>query len=119
MSRTDRLISSSPDWASFWNSLTTKSQVDPGDAFERLTQLYLLSHPEYRTQLKHVWRVPEVVPPRFRERLITASRTSRHLFAGRGRRTRLKRRLAQDDSCRLQCNGETEIAASCTSRVMA
>jgi hypothetical protein len=41
----------------------------PGDAFERLTQLYLLSHPEYRTQLKHVWRVPEEVPSRLRERL--------------------------------------------------
>ena len=69
MSRADRLILSSPDWATFWTALTTQSQVDPGDAFERLTQLYLLSHPEYRTQLKHVWRVPEEVPPRLRERL--------------------------------------------------
>lgn len=39
-----------------------------GDLFERLTQLYLLTHPEYRTTLKTVWRLEEV-PPRLRNKL--------------------------------------------------
>lgn len=39
-----------------------------GDLFERLTQLYLLTHPEYRTTLKAVWRLEEV-PPRLRNKL--------------------------------------------------
>ena len=69
MNRIDRLIVACPNWAALWAALTTSTEVDPGEAFERLTQLYLQSHPEYRTQLEHVWRVPEEVPPRIRQRL--------------------------------------------------
>ena len=36
---------------------TTKNK---GDLFERLTQLYLQSLPEYRTKLSNVWRLSEV-----------------------------------------------------------
>lgn len=69
MRPTDTLISQSRSWDEFWRALTTARVADVGDAFERLTQLYLLSHPEYRSQLAHVWRVPEEVPPRIRSRL--------------------------------------------------
>ena len=69
MNRIDRLIVGCPNWAALWAALTTSTEVEPGEAFERVTQLYLQSHPEYRTQLEHVWRVPEEVPPRIRQRL--------------------------------------------------
>lgn len=69
MNQIDRFVATCPDWTAFWNGLTTAPSVLPGEAFERLTQLYLQSHPEYRTQLRHVWRVPEEVPPRIRDRL--------------------------------------------------
>ena len=69
MNRIDRLIVACPNWAALWAALTTSTEVDTGEAFERLTQLYLQSHAEYRTQLEHVWRVPEEVPPRIRQRL--------------------------------------------------
>ena len=67
MNRIDRLIVACLDWAAPWAALTSTSPVDPGEAFERVTQIYLQSHPEYRTGLKRVWRVPEAVPPRIRE----------------------------------------------------
>jgi superfamily II DNA or RNA helicase len=58
----DRLIAESPDWGAFWRRLVQESPAKQGAAFERLTQLYLLSQPEYRTQLKAVWRLDEVPP---------------------------------------------------------
>lgn len=69
MSRTDRLIASTTGWGAFWDALVGEQPALQGDAFERVTQLYLQSHPEYRAQLKHVWRVPGEVPPRIRTRL--------------------------------------------------
>jgi superfamily II DNA or RNA helicase len=69
MHRVDRLIAESPDWPSFWQALRGPQASLAGKAFERLTQLYLETHPEYRTQLRHVWRVPQEVPPALRKRL--------------------------------------------------
>ena len=67
--RIDRLVVASPNWAAFWTVPTSATSVDPGEAFERVTQLYLQSRPEYRTQLEHVWCVPDEVRPRTRQQL--------------------------------------------------
>jgi predicted helicase len=59
----DRLISSCASWNEFWertNKLSTDSKK--GAAFERLTQLYLQTIPEYRSELRHVWTLREVPP---------------------------------------------------------
>lgn len=68
--RADELIRRSADWNSFWpflaNSGTSRDQA--GKTFERLTQLYLQTHPEYRSKLKKVWRL-EDVPARVRAQL--------------------------------------------------
>jgi len=69
VNRIDRFIASCSNWAAFWDTLTSEPPVLPGEAFERVTQLYLQTHPEYRSQLKHVWRAPEDVPARVRQRL--------------------------------------------------
>jgi predicted helicase len=44
------------------------SEADKGTTFERLTQLYLQTAPEYRTELQHVWLLREV-PADIRRRL--------------------------------------------------
>src|SRR6266550_3539982 len=41
---------------------------EKGAAFERLTQLYLQTTPEYQAELQHVWTLREV-PPEVRRRL--------------------------------------------------
>jgi len=68
-SSADRLIASSSEWSARHGHLQSEAAGIQGDVFERLTQLYLQTHPEYRTQLTHVWRVPEEIPPRIRDRL--------------------------------------------------
>jgi predicted helicase len=63
MSWQDRLIASCESWIEFWErtkKLSTDSQR--GAVFERLTQLYLQTTPEYRTELRHVWTLREVPP---------------------------------------------------------
>jgi superfamily II DNA or RNA helicase len=70
----DRLIASSASWDEFWertNNLATDGQK--GAAFERLTQLYLQTTPEYRSELRHVWTLREV-PPDICKRLDLPSR---------------------------------------------
>jgi predicted helicase len=59
----DRLIASCASWNEFWeraNKLSTDGKK--GAAFERLTQLYLQTTPEYRSELRHVWTLREVPP---------------------------------------------------------
>jgi predicted helicase len=59
----DRLIASCASWNEFWertNKLSTDGKK--GAAFERLTQLYLQTTPEYRAELRHVWTLREVPP---------------------------------------------------------
>jgi hypothetical protein len=65
----DRFITSCSSWSDFWNrARALSSELEKGRAFERLTQLYLQTAPEYRTKLQHVLLLREV-PPDIRERL--------------------------------------------------
>ena len=42
---------------------------DKGKVFERLTQLYLRTSPEYQSKLSHVWRAKEELPPDVRAKI--------------------------------------------------
>jgi predicted helicase len=64
----DRFIGSCRSWDDFWDRARTLSNTEKGIAFERLTQLYLETAPEYRTKLKHVWLLRDV-PADIRRRL--------------------------------------------------
>jgi superfamily II DNA or RNA helicase len=67
--RPDRFIESCNSWDDFWNRTRALSGASgKGSAFERLTQLYLQTAPEYRTELQHVWLLREV-PADIRKRL--------------------------------------------------
>src|SRR6516164_1129052 len=69
MFRPDRFISSCASWDEFWQRTKQLSSTsEKGAAFERLTQLYLQTAPEYVTALQHVWALREV-PPDVRKRL--------------------------------------------------
>jgi predicted helicase len=65
----DRFIAGCSSWGDFWQR-TKKLQTDgeKGAVFERLTQLYLQTTPEYQTELGSVWTLREV-PPAVRRRL--------------------------------------------------
>ena len=71
----DRLIVASSSWHDLWKRLTSGASKDAagtklkGDVFERLTQLYLLAMPEYRTILRHVWRANDELPKNVRRHL--------------------------------------------------
>src|SRR6516225_8012225 len=64
----DRFIASCGSWDDFWDRAKKLSEAEKGRAFERLTQLYLKTAPEYRTKLQDVWLRPEV-PVDVRRRL--------------------------------------------------
>lgn len=65
----DRFIASCRSWDDFWDrTRTLSSETEKGTAFERLTQLYLQTAPEYRTKLQQVWLLREV-PADIRRRL--------------------------------------------------
>ncbi len=69
MRNPDHFIASCSSWDDFYErtkQLPTKGEK--GAAFERLTELYLQTVPEYRTELRHVWRLRDV-PPDVRRRL--------------------------------------------------
>src|SRR5215813_8542612 len=69
MTNADRFIASCKSWGDFYGRTKTLStQGAKGAAFERLTQLYLQTTPEYRTELQHVWLLREV-PADIRRRL--------------------------------------------------
>ena len=55
-SRIDTLISDCASWAEF-RELASRQKIpkDKGDLFERLTQIYLQTHPTYRSKIKNVW----------------------------------------------------------------
>ena len=56
----DRFIASCKSWDDFWDRARKLSDTEKGIAFERLTQLYLQTAPEYRTKLQHVWLLRDV-----------------------------------------------------------
>jgi superfamily II DNA or RNA helicase len=64
----DRLIASCGSWDEFWDRARKLSEAEKGSAFERLTQLYLKTTPEYRTKLQDVWLL-RGVPVDVRRRL--------------------------------------------------
>lgn len=66
---TEQIIGQSRDWSEFWDALVQLNDTSQqGDAFERLTQLYLQTQPEYQSKLRNVWRWSEV-PDQVRARL--------------------------------------------------
>jgi predicted helicase len=62
MVRPDRFIASCAFWSDFWEGAKALSTSEKGAAFERLTQLFLQTVPEYRTILQNVWTIREVPP---------------------------------------------------------
>ena len=64
----DRFIASCGSWDDFWDRAKKLSEAEKGIAFERLTQLYLKTEPEYRTKLQDVWLLRDV-PVDVRRRL--------------------------------------------------
>jgi hypothetical protein len=57
----DRLIASCRSWNDFWEGAKKLSFTsEKGAAFERLTQLYLQTTPEYQSEPEHVWTLREV-----------------------------------------------------------
>jgi predicted helicase len=58
----DRFIASCKSWNDFWDRARRLSNTEKGIAFERLTQLYLQTAPEYRTKLQDVWLLRDVPP---------------------------------------------------------
>src|SRR5262245_27846386 len=69
----DHIIASSHSWDELWKRLADRENSANtkivGDVFERLTQLYLLTQSEYRSKLRHVWRVQDELPESVRRRL--------------------------------------------------
>jgi hypothetical protein len=64
MRRPDRLIASCASWNEFWEGTKKLSSTsEKGVVFERLTQLYLQTAPEYRSELAHIWKLAEEPPP--------------------------------------------------------
>jgi len=65
----DRFIASCASWSEFWEGTKSlSSKRGKGAVFERLTQLYLQTVPEYQSELAHIWRLREV-PPHVRKLL--------------------------------------------------
>ncbi|WP_210250098.1 restriction endonuclease, partial [Microvirga aerophila] len=66
---TEQIIKQSRNWSEFWDALVQLDDISQqGDTFERLTQLYLQTQPEYQSKLRSVWRWSEV-PDEVRARL--------------------------------------------------
>ena len=69
MLRPDRFIASCASWSEFWERAKTLSSTsEKGAVFERLTQLFLQTVPEYQSELADVWTLREV-PPNVRKLL--------------------------------------------------
>ena len=64
----DRYIASCVCWDDFWERAKNLSNAEKGIAFERLTQLYLQTVPEYRTKLQYVWLLRDI-PADIRHRI--------------------------------------------------
>jgi hypothetical protein len=75
LAATDRFIAATASWEAFFTKASALPASAPGSApdkgkvFERLTQLYLRTHPEYQTWLRHVWRARDELPPAVRARI--------------------------------------------------
>jgi predicted helicase len=59
----DRFIAACASWTEFWEATTRLSSTDDKKAvFERLTQLYLQTVPEYQSELAQIWLLRDVPP---------------------------------------------------------
>jgi predicted helicase len=56
----DRFIASCSSWEDFWSRAKKLSNAEKGITFERLTQLYLQTVPEYRSKLQYVWLLRDI-----------------------------------------------------------
>jgi len=63
MLRADRFIATCASWSEFWEGTKGLSSTsEKGVVFERLTQLYLQTVPEYQSELADIWTLREVPP---------------------------------------------------------
>lgn len=75
MTPTDKFIRQHASWAAFFDAATalpekaSGASPDKGKVFERLTQLYLKTNPEYQTKLREVWIAHVDLPSRVRIKL--------------------------------------------------
>jgi len=51
----NRFITKAADWQTCFDQASTLKSDEKGLLFDRLTQLYLQTTPEYQTKLKNVW----------------------------------------------------------------
>jgi hypothetical protein len=66
---TNRFLASCSSWDDFYErTKALPTHGGKGAVFERLTQLYLQTTPEYRTEIQQVWKLRDV-PPDVRRRL--------------------------------------------------
>ena len=64
----NRFITKASDWQTCFDQASNLKSDEKGLLFDRLTQLYLQTAPEYQTKLKNVWLLKEV-PASVRQRL--------------------------------------------------
>ena len=75
MTPTDKLLRQHSSWAAFFAAAinlpekASGATPDKGKVFERLTQLYLKTNPEYQTKLRDVWIAHVDLPPQVRLKL--------------------------------------------------
>jgi superfamily II DNA or RNA helicase len=70
MDKIDNILAECNSWNDFWlraNALSPTTQK--GMLFERLSQLYLLTQPEYQSRLKNVWNAAVDLPDNIRRTL--------------------------------------------------
>ena len=60
MQSPDRFFASCRSWDDFWDRARDLSDAEKGRAFERLTQLYLKTAPDYLSKLRDVWLLRDV-----------------------------------------------------------
>ena len=65
----DTVIRNSPSWGELFQRLIPMKTKEKGDVFERVTQLYLQTHPEYQSKLSKVWMLNDV-PKRVRKKFV-------------------------------------------------
>jgi predicted helicase len=58
----NRFITKAADWQTCFDQASTLKSDEKGLLFDRLTQLYLQTTPEYQTKLKNVWLLRDAPP---------------------------------------------------------
>ena len=63
MKQFDRLLAQCRSWDDFWQrAIAIEGDQPRGELFERLTQIYLRTQPEYESRLKNVWNARTELP---------------------------------------------------------